>query len=263
MDEKAAYSQEPFLLRLDWGDVAAETAAARGDIVVIVDTLEFSTAVTVAISNGAKIYPAKDEETGKKIAERVGAELAHEDKKKAIKEHGFSLSPNMMTKAKRDQRIVLPSPNGAFDSKNAVDAHHLFVGTFVNVSAIASAVRKVLETEPHPCTVIACGELLQHDHQFRPAIEDYLAAGAILDSIGMHHALSPEARVCEAAWRQLKHEWCNIIKDSGSARKIIQDGFPEDVDYACSFDKHDVVPIFREDHFEALETSTKENRKIA
>ena len=39
-------------IHLEWGAIGAKLAAVRGDIVVIVDVLSFSTSVTVVLANG-------------------------------------------------------------------------------------------------------------------------------------------------------------------------------------------------------------------
>ena len=65
------------VVRLAWGRRGAHDAAERGDILVVVDTLRFSTAAATAIHRGALIYPcATDEALYNALAQRVGAEVA-------------------------------------------------------------------------------------------------------------------------------------------------------------------------------------------
>lgn len=66
------YSQQPYRCRLDWGRYGTQQAAERGDILVIVDTLSFSTAVATAVQHGGVIYPCSREEQPADIAQRIG-----------------------------------------------------------------------------------------------------------------------------------------------------------------------------------------------
>jgi hypothetical protein len=64
-------------VRLAWGRRGAHDAAERGDILVVVDTLRFSTAAVTAVHHGALIYPcATDEALYNALAQRVGGEVA-------------------------------------------------------------------------------------------------------------------------------------------------------------------------------------------
>ncbi|SQK75427.1 Phosphosulfolactate phosphohydrolase and related enzymes [Tatumella ptyseos] len=51
------FSQATFDVRLEWGMPAIDYLAADADCIVIIDVMSFSTCVSVAIDNGARIYP--------------------------------------------------------------------------------------------------------------------------------------------------------------------------------------------------------------
>jgi 2-phosphosulfolactate phosphatase len=100
-------------------------------------------------------------------------------------------------------------------------------------------------------TVIACGERwrdLHEDGPLRPAIEDYLGAGAILSHLV--YAKSPEARVCEGAFHQTRDSLEEIIWDCASGRELRAVGFGEDVRHAARLDLYDSVPVMRGKHLE-------------
>src|SRR5690349_24233693 len=101
--ERALYTQHPYRCRLDWGRRGVRQAAERGDILVIVDTLSFSTAVITAVHAGGFIYPCSPEEDAAALARQIGAEVAV---------HRYQV-PQAGT------RIVLVSPNGATCSRYA------------------------------------------------------------------------------------------------------------------------------------------------
>lgn len=252
--EDRAYSQEPYRIRIHWGNLGAEQAAEEGAIVVVIDTLDFSTAVITALSRGATIIPAPDENAARRIADEEGAHLAR-DKKIAREKGGFSLSSSTMEKASHGDKIVLPSTNGALDASLAKKANSVLVGSLTNARAIARVIRDLLCKSPVICALNPCGERWPHQLEFRPTIEDYLSASVIIHEIGLHDFLSPEAVVCEAAWRQLESQYRELISDSGSARKIIEEGFPEDVQYACRLNEFDVVPILIDGEFRDFDLS--------
>ena len=73
--ERAWFGQQPWRCRLEWGRRGAAAATARSDVLVVVDTLTFSTAVAAALHRGVAVYPCRpgDQE---RLAEEVGAEAA-------------------------------------------------------------------------------------------------------------------------------------------------------------------------------------------
>src|SRR5579864_5538079 len=71
-----AFSQGQYRCRLKWGWRGTREAAAAGDILVIVDTLRFSTMVATAVEHGAIIYPCGQDDDPADLARRVGAEMA-------------------------------------------------------------------------------------------------------------------------------------------------------------------------------------------
>src|SRR5579883_2447828 len=89
--ERRWFSQDKHRCRLEWGRRGAEAAAARGDVLVVVDTLSFSSAVTTAARHGVAVYPSAVED-GRALAGRLGAEVAV--RRGEVPSRGrFSLSP--------------------------------------------------------------------------------------------------------------------------------------------------------------------------
>src|SRR5947209_9363220 len=100
-----------YAVNVDWGRAGAVRAAARGDVVVIVDVLSFSTACAAAAAAGASIYPAASIEEARALAVEHDAEIAVRRENTPTLGR-YSLSPDTMVEAS-GKRIVLPSPNGA------------------------------------------------------------------------------------------------------------------------------------------------------
>lgn len=224
------YSQQPYRCRFDWGHAGTRKAAERGDIVVVVDTLRFSTTVATALHHGGIIYPCSRDDDPKAFAQRVGAEVAQYLLEDVPTKDRFSLSPHTYFNMKAGTRVVLTSPNGATCSRYARQVPYLFVGALVNAESVAQTVSSLLDKENLCVTIIACGERWRpatEDGELRVAIEDYLGAGAILSYLP--HEKSPEARVCEGAFIQVRNDLEPLLWESGSGRELREKGFGEDV----------------------------------
>jgi 2-phosphosulfolactate phosphatase len=239
------FAQSPYRCRLDWGRHGAGAAAERQDILVIVDTLSFSTAVVAAVQRGGLVYPCAEDEAPSALAQRIGGEVAV--RRKDVPARGrFSLSPLTYLHLAPGTRIVLASPNGATCSRYARAVPCLFVGALVNAEAVATVVSHLLDTTDHCVTILACGERWQPpsaDGALRIALEDYLGAGAILASL--RHEQSPEARVCAGAFTHSQHDIAALLWECGSGRELRAMGFPEDVRHAAQLNSYNAVPVMR------------------
>ena len=244
------FAQSPYRCRLDWGRHGARAAAERQDILVIVDTLSFSTAVVTAVQHGGLIYPCAEDEQPGVLAQRIGGEVAVRRKDVPAKGR-FSLSPLTYLHLAPGTRIVLASPNGATCSRYARAVPFLCVGALVNAEAVAAVVSHLLDTTDRCVTIIACGERWQPpaaDGALRVALEDYLGAGAILASL--RHEQSPEARVCASAFAHSRRDLAALLWECGSGRELRGLGFPEDVRHTAQLNSYDAVPMMRDEHLE-------------
>jgi 2-phosphosulfolactate phosphatase len=239
------FSQHPYRCRIDWGRRGVREAAERGDVLVIVDTLSFSTAVGTAVYYGGIIYPCSKTDDFKELAKQIGGEVAV-GRKEVPHQGRFSLSPLTYLNVEPGTRIVLSSPNGATCSRYAQAVPYLFVGALVNAKGVAAMVTAVLDMTDLCVTVIACGErwrTLSEDGELRMAIEDYLGAGAILSYL--QHSKSPEARVCEGSFKHAQNDLLAILWECGSGRELREIGFGEDVEHSSRLNLYDAVPVMR------------------
>lgn len=246
MSEPQWFGQPGYRCRLEWGRRGAESASARGDVLVVVDVLSFSTAVVTAAAHDVCIYPCLPEERDA-LAERVGAERAV--RRSEVPSRGrFSLSPLTYVGAEPGARVALPSPNGSTCCTLARGCPTVLVGCLLNAAAVARYVAPLLEREGHGVTVLACGERWRtaaHGEDLRFAVEDYLAAGAIL--AGLPDARSPEAEVCALAFRAIGGRLEPTLLSSGSGLELVSGGYEEDVRHAARLDLYGVVPVLGAD----------------
>ena len=104
--------------------------------------------------------------------------------------------------------------------------------------------------------VVASGERWA-DGSLRPALEDWLAAGAIVHHLSetvagfLPQALSPEALAARAIYREasqtgMMKAW---MLDSVSGRELCERGFAEDVAIASQTDVSNIAPMLVEGAF--------------
>jgi 2-phosphosulfolactate phosphatase len=246
------FDQSPFDCRMEWGRRGAREAAERGDIVIVVDVLSFSSTVVSAMNVGAIIHPYPPDLDGKSFSESLGAEYIL-GRAEAAQEGKPTLSPVTFSNIHQNKRYVLSSLNGAYCTWIASKVPALLIGSLLNASAVAAAANKIQQDAGAAITVVPSGEMWndvrENEDRLRPSIEDYLGAGAILS--GLNGAKSPEAQVCVNAFQSSKKSLKQLIWDCGSGRELRVRGYEEDVLHCCRLDSAAVVPILIKGQFQA------------
>jgi phosphosulfolactate phosphohydrolase-like enzyme len=62
--------------------------------------------------------------------------------------------------------------------------------------------------------------------------------------------MSPEARVCTAAFLASRGELLALLRDSTSGRELRHKSWDADVERAAQVDRYDAVPLLRQEWFE-------------
>lgn len=225
------YDQAQFDLRCEWGLPGLRAVQASIDAVVIVDVLSFSTAVDVAVSRGASVYPYRyRDESAREFAASMGALLAGPRRLDA-----FSLSPVSLRRIPEGAALVLPSPNGS-----DLSFHATGIPTFTACLRNAAQVAKCAASRGRRIAVIPAGERWE-DGSNRPCVEDLIGAGAVLANLP--GTRSPEAEVAVAAFTAVQPRLFDVIWRCSSGRELVEAGFAEDVELACEYGTSSVVPV--------------------
>jgi 2-phosphosulfolactate phosphatase len=272
----------------DWGIAGARaTAEAAGPdgVLVVVDVLSFSTAVTIATGRGTAVYPQPwPPGDVQSFAAARGAVLAA-GRDEVSERRPWSLSPAHLARAPAPGRLVLPSPNGSAIS--AASTGLVLAGCLRNATAVARWLEvHGFGTPDRPVTVIAAGEHWpggephpgrepqpgggpqpgrEHqpggEHQagggylpagqLRPALEDLLGAAAIIATLGRHVPRSAEATATEAVWHEHRGHVAGLLGDCVSGRELTARGFAADVSLAAEHDAQDTVPVLTDGAFRA------------
>jgi 2-phosphosulfolactate phosphatase len=226
-------SQDRWDCRCEWGP-GAVSALAPADVVIVVDVLSFTTCVDVAVSRGGAILPYiwKDP-SAEAFARTHGAELAGRHRLAR-----YSLSASSFLDAQPGLRCVLPSPNGARVSlAAAASGSVVFAACLRNARAVAHAARGAGGT----FNVIPAGERWS-DGTLRPALEDWLGAGAILACLP--GTRSPEAAAAVALFERHRDALASAIRQCASGRELEERGQAADLALASDLEVSTCVPRF-------------------
>ena len=231
------YDQAEFNIRCEWGRQGLEKLASISDVVIIVDVLSFSTCVDITCSNDAVILPYRwKDKRAIAYAKSKDAELANFERQSK----GFSLSPSSLTNISVNTRLVLPSPNGSTLSLLSKSKHTL-TGCLRNCMAIAKNAVQLGSS----ITVIPAGEKWSNG-TLRPAIEDLIGAGAIINYLT--GTKSPEAEVALSAFKTVGCLSSTLLSCS-SGKELLGRGFKQDVELAAQFNCSDAVPELENDAY--------------
>ncbi len=217
-------------VRFGWGASGLAAVGPGSDAIVIVDVLSFATAVDVALGHGIAVVPSR-------WRDARAAEIAAEHDAILAGSRGgeVSLSPTALARLSGVARIVLPSPNGSTlaAAANALGAD-VYVACLRNAHEVARAIG-----DAAPTAVIAAGELWP-DGSLRPALEDLLGAGAVIDGLGGRR--SPEAAAAAHAFAAQRGRAAELVWDCASGRELREIGYDGDVRIAGEFAASTIVP---------------------
>lgn len=228
-----AFTQKAWACRCEWGPAAC-AALAPADVTIVVDVFSFTTCVDVAASRGVSILPFPwNDDAAAQFAREQGAELAGRRRQAR-----YSLAPESYLDAPPGLRCVLPSPNGAVVTlAAAVAAPVILAGCLRNARAVAAAA-----AEMGTCfNVIPAGERWR-DGSLRPALEDWLGAGAILRCLPGNR--SPEADSAVALFEHHRERLVQTLEACGSGRELDERGHHKDTLIAGELDVSVSVPRF-------------------
>lgn len=232
------HDQAQFDLRCEWGLPGLRALIVDVDVVVIVDVLSFSTAVDIALSRGASVYPYRwKDDSASQFALAKGALLAGARMGSA----GFSLSPASLRTLPTGSALVLPSPNGGILSLSTGS-----VPAFAACLRNAPQVAKRAALRGTRIAVIPAGERWPDD-SIRPCVEDLVGAGAVLAALP--GTRSPEAKMTVAAFLAFRLRLLEMLSGCASGRELIEAGYPQDVELAAEYAVSSVAPLLVEGRF--------------
>jgi 2-phosphosulfolactate phosphatase len=233
--------QDGFGIRVEWGRTGAAVLGPGAGCLVVIDVLSFTTSVSVATAAGTAVFPYRwRDASARDFAADHAAELAV-----GRRETGpWSLSPAAIRRAPFTPRLVLPSPNGSTIAA-AVEGTPVVAACLRNAGAVADwLVAQRWGTPDRPIAIIPAGEHWPGTDTVRPALEDWLGAGALAAALidrGIGSP-SPETRTAAAAFAATADVGA-LITECASGRELAAIGFAEDVAIAIERDADATVPV--------------------
>ncbi|MGM0587525.1 MAG: 2-phosphosulfolactate phosphatase [Bacteroidota bacterium] len=216
----------------------------RGKTAVIIDVLRATSTITTAIQHGAKgVIAVEDMSDASKIAQNLDPSrylLCGE--KDGVKIDGYHLgnSPLEYTEdAVKGKTLIINTTNGTKAISRSAMASHVYIGSFLNLSAVVDQLK---DTEEE--IVLVCA-----GWRNRLSLEDMLCAGQIIHEL--HNGKLPEqardgARVAHCLYEKYGPEMPEVIQESNHAVRLkgIVDG--NDIDFCSQVDKFDIVPTLED-----------------
>lgn len=247
-------------VHVEWGAPGALLSARRGDLVVVVDVLSFSTSVVeVAARDGVAFCYSPEELDDAGGRERVGR--AHDaivlSKQRRVGAGEVSLSPASLQSIPLGQRVVMTSLNGGRCAASAARAPWVGIGCLTNRTAVARRIEELLaDGTATRCTVVPCAEVWSGPFMasqvgdltgaaamlVRPSIEDLLGAGAIVAALDASVSRSVEATTASSVFESHAGQLASAVNDCVSGRELRERGYDTDVEIAAQLDAHAVVP---------------------
>ena len=230
------FDQAGFDIRCEWGEQGIIQLAATSDAVIIVDVLSFSTCVSIAVARGALVFPYRwRDQSAEQFAASVQAQLAQRRGNNA-----YTLSPGSLLNVPTGLRLVLPSPNGSTLTL-ATDNTSTFAGCLRNAKTVAAAAMDC----GSKISVIPAGERWISDGSLRPALEDLVGAGAIVQYL--RGKLSAEAQLALDAFKGAERAGIlTRLTQCVSGQELISRGYQEDVELAAQVDVDHYAPMLIE-----------------
>ncbi|MDR1458898.1 MAG: 2-phosphosulfolactate phosphatase [Bacteroidales bacterium] len=214
--------------------------AGNNHIAVVVDILRASTTMVVAIAQGVqKVIPVTDmnklSELKKNgyliISERDGIQSDFAD---------FGNSPLQLINTDiKNAVIAISTTNGTRTLSIVNSAQKIFIGAFVNVSALCATLRSLNQN-----IVIVCS-----GWKYQFSLEDALFAGAVCENLTANNQFASNDDSVIASmelWKNAKNDLLNYVSASEHYQRLYSLGAGESVPYCFELDICPVVPILEE-----------------
>ncbi len=221
----------------------------RGDVLVLVDVLSFSTTVAAGCARGVVFLPAGSRRRAEALAAEKGG-VASVARGEDSAPDRFSLSPLSYASAPRGLVVALRSPNGARLALSARGSPATVVAGLVNASAAGAAAAAGARAANTGVTVVACGERVRAGGRRRRfAAEDLLGAGAVIAAVDLLR--TGEAEVALRAFEAVRGDLESVLLTTESGLDLLEAGWQEDVVYAARLDSLRTVPLLRDGEIRA------------
>lgn len=224
------YHVDQVAITLELGPQGALVAAARGDIVVVIDVLRASTTIVTALAHGMKaVVPAVS------VEECHGEVTAGERGGKTLS--GLMHDNSPLTFARQNYRgkeLVLTSTNGTECIRAAASGQGVvLIGSLVNARAVAAQAYRIARERKKHISLVMAGR------NNRMAVEDLLCASEIALDL-------PSCSIRGEIPLQQSSDLPSDLLASESGANLVALGKRADVMFCAERNVYDVVPIWQD-----------------
>lgn len=215
----------------------------EGTTAVVIDVIRATSCMVEGMANGARgIFPTVEPENAIKLASDLGREdtlLCGE--RKGLKIEGFDLgnSPSEFSpEVVKGKQLIMSTTNGTRAFLAVEDAQRVLAASFLNISAVADALRGVEEL-----VVVCAGK------EDRFSMDDALCAGVLLRKLIGESASGTEMNdaarmVLDMAEKYEPHE--TFLRSTAAGRALAEVGLEGDLALCATQDRHALVPEMKE-----------------
>lgn len=215
-----------------------------GRAVVVIDTLRATSTMVTAFENGcAGFIPAATVEEARGLAAAMNDPhilLGGERGARALEGFQVGNSPRDYSPEKvRGNTVVMTTTNGTRALVAAKKADQVFIGAFLNLSAVCARLR-----EAGLDTIIACS-----GEKDLFCLEDFVCGGAIISCLGGDGAspvLTDAARAAKILYEHFSADICAMLEGSEWGQYLEGAGLGEDVRICARIDSSRLVPVYRD-----------------
>ena len=211
-------------------------------VCVVFDVLRATSTMLTALARGARrIYPVRTVEEARELRLRLPDALLGGERH-GLRLEGFDLgnSPLEYTAERVAGRdIVMTTTNGTVALQACAGAATVHAGAFLNLEALAAALGSP-RSVPEVLYLVCAGS----GPQF--ALEDGLAAAALLSRLRTGPPASDAVRLLEALHRADGHEPQRILQASSNGRRLAEIGLGRDVEYCAQVSGCNVLATMRD-----------------
>jgi Phosphosulfolactate phosphohydrolase and related enzymes len=248
-------TQSKYEVRFDWGSEGLSSIAQGAGVIVVVDSISFTTTVGLAVEHGLEVVPFDGNGEAADAASRADAVLAGPRGASGLTLSPSSITPENVAAIAPKTRLLVSSLNGSrLSAAAAAFGVPVVAASLRNRTAVAQWIlqHQVAGGSRLRVAIIAAGET-RAEGSIRFAVEDLLVAGSVIDAlaaVGIDYA-APEAAVACAAYLGLKRATGHLLTASVTGQQLIEAEARVDVELAGRLDVSEVVPVLGESGFHA------------
>ena len=210
----------------------------EGKEAVVIDAFRATSVIVEGLHNGAKsVIPVESVEEAMAL-KSANPEIILGGERDGVLIEGFDLdnSPLSYSSEKvRNKEIVITTTNGTRAMKGVAGASAVYLGSFLNVSAVA---RKVSNANS---LVLVCS-----GSENTVSLEDSLCAGAIIYSLESLTSIewTDTAYMLKTLYKEERGDLNGLLSKGVHYRELVANGFEKDVHFCIQLNKRSVVPCY-------------------